>query len=342
MKQLLLVLFIFSSIYAFGETPKNEKLGFYKCAIKWFKAWELVSKENYGLREVKPTEFLLFDDQYIYTTSSISGKDGAVIKGPQLFGETFIWRKKKHNGTLLLPDGQERKVGITAFSYALKNQKAKAFFVMPIVDYWVDQKVGDHGIGYMKLTTGVFIHEFCHSQQFEDGYNGMENGAFDKYFSAHENEVFMDDIMQEIYEKDTVYVKEFENELNLFKKAYNANTKSEMKIFANQALEALEKRQKRILKDDNRDLAEIDNYWLTIEGVAQYSSFMWLIHPKGGKLTVSKALEAEKTASWSQEEGLAIVYLFSKFSNSKEWAQKMFRTKQVNIIELLKDKLNEK
>lgn len=336
----IILLFICNSIY--GQTTKVESFGFEYSTTKWFKAWELISKDAYQLDTIKPTEFLFFDDKFIYTTSNVSGKDGEVIKGPKLFGKKFIWRKKAHNGKLLLPDGQERNIQIMAFTYALKGQTAKAFFVMPILDFWVAKKVDDHGIGLEKLTTGVFIHEFCHSQQFENGYNGMEEGAFDKYFSAHENEVFMDDIMQDIYKKDTFYIKEFENELNLFTTAYKARTTAEMKSHARQAINALEKRQQRILSEDKRDLAEIDDYWLTIEGVAQYSSLMWLIHPKGGKMKIEEALKAEKTSSWSQEEGLAIVYLFSKLSPSKSWSQKMFRSKTVDIIELLKKEIDYK
>lgn len=339
MKKSIILIFsiITSSIYS--QKTKSENLSFTKFTTKCFNAWELVSNEVYKINTLKPTDFLLFDDKYLYTTSTISGKDGTIIKGPNLLGQKNVWRKKEHNGKLILPDGQERKVEIMAFTYSLSGQKAKSFFVMPILDFWISHKVDDHGIGLDRLTTVVFVHEFCHSQQFEDGYNGMENGAFDKYFTAHGNEVFMDDIMQDIYEKDSVYTKEYEKELNLFTIAFQAKTKTEMKILAKDAITALEERQKRILLEDKRDLAEIDNYWLTIEGVAQFSSFQYLINPKGGKLSTEKGLKSLKTASWSQEEGFAIVYLFSKLSEPKDWSQKMFRSKTINIINLLKKEI---
>jgi hypothetical protein len=341
MSKLIIIVFILNTLSLFGQGNHIANKKFYECSSNWFKAWELVSKKYYNLNEIKPTEFLLFDDKFLYTTSEISGKGGEVIKGPNIFKEKFIWRKIEHNGKLTLPDNQEKKVEVMAFTYALREQKAKAFFVMPLTDFWLLNKVDDHGIGLKKLTTGVFIHEFGHSQQFENGYNGMEEGAFDKYFSIHENEVFMDDIMQEIYEKDSTYVKEYQNELNFFIKAYKADNKNEMKKLTKQALNLLEKRQERIRLEDKRDLAEIDNYWLTLEGVAQYSSFLWLTDKKGGKLNTDEALKAIETASWSQEEGFAIVYLFSKFSPAKKWSQKMFRSKTVNIIELLKKEINQ-
>lgn len=336
MKKILTFALLFSLTTTYGQSNKS----FNKNVTKWFKAWEHVSTEIYGLKNIKPTEFLFFDDNYVYTTSEISGKDGEIINGPKMFGEKFIWRKKQYKDTIILPDGQKRKAELMCFTIPFYGkEKLNAFFVMPILSYWTIHNPGDHGIGYEKLTSSVFVHEFCHSQQLEKGMNGMEQGAFDKYFSAHENEVFMDDIMQEIYKNDTIYKHEYEKELDLFIRAYQAKTKEEMKLLAKQALDAMIARQMRILKENKRDLAEIDNYWLTLEGVAQYTSFLWLINPKGGKLSISDALKAEKTDSWSQEEGLAIVYLFSKFSEPKQWADKMFRSKTINIIDLLKKEI---
>ncbi len=338
MKFKITIITLFFALNLFGQNQQNSD--FNKSVKKWFKAWELVSKEYYKLDKIKPTEFVLFDDRFVYTTSIMTGKNGEVIEGPSVFGEKYVWTKKRHNDTIVLPDGQKRKVEMMCFSIPIyNNPKLNGYFVMPLINYWQIHNIGDHGIGYEKLTTGVFVHEFCHSQQFENGMNGMEQSAFDKYFTAHENEVFMDDIMQDIYKKDSVYIKEFKNELQLFTKAFQAKDIYEKKSMAKLAFLSMQERHKRILNDDNRDLKEIDQYWLTMEGVAQYSSLLWLTDKNGGKLKIDEALKALKTASWSQEEGLAIVYLYSQFKNPKEWSTKMFRSKTLNILDMLRKEI---
>jgi hypothetical protein len=338
-KSKLIIVFLLFVELVQSQNPMSDNYDFYNSTTKWFKAWELVSKKTYGLKTLKPTDFVLFDEKFIYTTSKIVGKGGQIVLGPKnLLDKNFTWYKKEYTDSISLPDGQKRKADLMCFAIPIYNSKdLNGYFVMPLISYWQRKNPGDHRIGYEKLTTGVFVHEFCHSQQFENGMNGMEQGAFDKYFSAHENEVYMDDIMQDIYAKDSIYTKMFEKELDLFITAYSGKTKNEILQLAQIALDSMTKRQKFILDRDNRDLAEIDNYWLTMEGVAQFSSFAWLTNKKGGKLTKKEALEALKTSSWSQEEGFAIAYAYSKLFEPKIWAEKMFRSKTVNIIELLKN-----
>jgi hypothetical protein len=340
MKKTVIIFLFLSQTIANAQVSKLGNDEFNTTIKKWFNAWELVSKQVFGLTTLKPTEFVFFDETFVYTNSTITCNGGDSIIGQTFFGNNYLWLKKKHNGKITLPDGQERTVGIMAFSYPFyNNPKFNAFFVMPLPSYWKLKNVDDHGIGIELLTTGVFVHEFCHSQQFEKGLNGMEDTAFEIYFTAHENEVFMDDIMQDIYKKDSVYIKEFNSELAIFTSAAACKTLPETKLVVKKAFLEMKKRQQRILKEDKRDLAEIDNYWLTIEGVAQYSSYQWLIHSKGGNLKKENALKALKTTSWSQEEGFAIVNTYAKFVNPKLWATKMFRTKKVNIVEMLQKQI---
>jgi len=37
---------------------------------KWFAAWELLSKEVYGLKKTIPVQFVFFDNDYVYSNSS--------------------------------------------------------------------------------------------------------------------------------------------------------------------------------------------------------------------------------------------------------------------------------
>jgi hypothetical protein len=341
MKKILFVLLILNTILSFSQVSKSNDLHFETCIKKWFAAWELVSKDVYKINTLKPTDFLLFDETYLYTTSAISGKDGNIIKGTKhLLGQKYVWLKKPHNGKITLPSGVEQDVNLMCFAGSdQKDKNAKTFFVMPLINYWIQNKIDDHKIGYDNLVTAVFVHEFSHSQQIDNTMNGMED-IFGNYFTAHPEDQFSDDLIEDIYKKDTLYTKDFDKELALFFKASESKTKSERIELGNQAIKMLEQRQEKILTKDNRDLSSIDNYWLTIEGTGQYSAFEWLIHKKGGNLPIDEALKGLKTSSWSQEEGFAIFYLYSKFQTPENWSKNMFRSKKVNIIELLKVALN--
>ena len=131
------------------------------CTKDWFKAWELVNRDVFKLKENSQTRYVFFDSVFVYTTSPLTGKGGKIINGPQLFNEKQIWYKKPHNGTLILPDSTETKVQIICYASSTKEKEIKAYFIMPLLSFWEKEKIGDHGIGLEKLTTGVFTHEFC-------------------------------------------------------------------------------------------------------------------------------------------------------------------------------------
>ena len=261
MKKIKLILFpLLFTTFVQGQISKSNKVDFQNNITKWFNAWELVSKETYGLNTLKPIDLVFFDEKYIYTTSQFVGKEGEKIEGPKnLLDKKFTWYQKEYKDSITIPDGQKRKAEIMCFSIPIYNNKENnAYFVMPLINYWLLKNPGNHEIGYEKLTTGVFIHEFCHSQQFENGMNGMEEKAFEKYFTTHPNEVYMDDIMQDIYEKDTICKKMFKKELDLFTKASESKSKSEIISNSKIAFDTMRERQKFILDRDKRDLAAIE------------------------------------------------------------------------------------
>jgi hypothetical protein len=313
-------------------------------AATWFQAWELVAHETYHVNAATPVELVLFDEKYVYTTSKVTGEGGEIVEGPRLFDKPFVWLKKAHNGHFVMPDSTKSEVKLMSYAKPLFTKlDTTAFFVTPLPSYWKIKDIGDHGIGYDSLSLIVFLHEFTHAQQIIKSHDGMDNiinGYLSKY--PQDGEVFGDDMMQHLFEKDAAYAKAFKNETDLFYAACAETDKTKQKTLALNAIAVLEKRQKGILEKDKKDLAEIDNYWLTLEGLGQYSTYAWLIHPKGGNMSHEKALPVLKTKWWSQEEGFPICYLLAKYGGTETWWKTMFCRNPVSSISLLKTALNKK
>jgi hypothetical protein len=313
-------------------------------AATWFQAWELVAHETYHVNAATPVELVLFDEKYVYTTSEVTGEGGEIVEGPKLFDKPFVWFKKAHNGQLVMPDSTKSEVKIMSYTKPLFTKlDTTAFFVTPLPSYWKIKDIGDHGIGYDSLSLIVFLHEFTHAQQIIKSHDGMDN-IINGYLSKHpkDAELFSDDMMQDFYEKDAAYAKSFKIETDLFYAACAETDKTKQKALALNAISVLEKRQKGILEKDKKDLAEIDNYWLTLEGLGQYSTYAWLIHPKGGNMSHEKALPVLKTRFWSQEEGFPICYLLAKYGGTETWWNSFFCRNPVSSIALLKTALAKK
>lgn len=297
----------------------------------WFRAWSLVYTDVYELKEIKFPEFILFDETYVYTTSAITGKDGSSFNGPRLLGKTLNWIKKVHKNIITLPDSTERTVGVMSFASQLKD--GNSYFVMPLTSFWRNNKIDDHGIGIDTLVLCVFLHEFGHTQQMQslDDIGTL----MEAYAKVHPNDNLSDDIMQEYYKNDSVYLKTYKMETELFRKATLTENKNERLQLTKEALELLKKRQKKCFEKDSRDIAKLDNFFLTLEGIGQYTAFAWLIHPKGGNVTLDKSLKVIKTKWWSQEQGFDTIFLLSKFMKPREFAKFMFGAKLSTSVQLL-------
>ena len=335
--KLLIFLFLLTALSC--NQTKNSKTidSTLECTYNWFKAWELISKDVFQLKKNEPTRFVFFDSLFVYTTSPITGQGGNIIEGPQLFEEKQVWYKKPHNGTLLLPDSSNVKVQMMIFASSTKEKEVKTFFVMPLLSFWEQEKINDHGIGLDNLTAGVFTHEFSHTQQL---------GSFDKfgvYFEAYMKKYgtdnFGDDMMQDIYEKDSTITSLYKNELAAFTAAAEVD-ENKINEATKDALKKFEEKHKIILNRDKKDLKIIDDIWLTIEGIGQYAMYEYLINPKGGNFSKEKAYKAIKTKSWSQEEGFAMFYLLAKYKSPELWASNFFGSNMKTITEVLKNQAN--
>ena len=89
-------------------------------------------------------------------------------------------------------------------------------------------------------------------------------------------------------------------------------------------------------------LNQIDNFFLTMEGLGQYAMYAWLKHPKGANLPAEQVIAGVRRGKkqWSQEEGFALFLLLEKYSPASKWAPAMFGTKTESVTDLILNKIN--
>lgn len=331
-KKYLFILFLFCSFHTDGKTVKLTNDSALQTAQSWFKAWELVSQHIYKLKTYSPVEFVFFDEEYVYSTSTVSVPNGEIIDGPALFDKKFIWKKAAHSGMLTLPDSQRVPVGLMSFASPLEAKKS--FFVMPLVSFWKTAGVISNEIGIELLVTGVFLHEFSHTQQMQNFGKRMSEYEANNTFAVS----FSDDIVQDYFSKDSLYEKRFREEVSMFYEASAAKDKSTLKKLTAQALRMHGTRQKDYFTGEHNILKEIDDFFLTMEGLGQYSMYAWLIHTNGGNVAPNIALKAVRRGGkyWSQEEGLSLFLLLNKFVKPAKFGSLMFGNETVSAVNLIK------
>lgn len=298
---------------------------------KWFNAWDLVSRQVLSLSAEPAPEMLFYDSTYVYTTSAVSAPKGIAIKGPALSGKQLAWKKMPHKGELILPDGQKVPVGLMSFAGSAKD--GKSFFVMGAPSFWKTAGVKSDELGLDNLLTGVFLHEFSHIRQF-NGFGTMV-GAIESSHAFGGIEM-SDDIVQDHFKKDSAYIKDFRFETGKFYEAAFAASTEQARSLAKEGLDMLRSRHAKYFTDDKAILSELDHIFLSMEGMGQYLAVAWLIHPKGGNLSLDTAVDGfrRKRNQWSQEEGLALFLLLTKLT-TPDWKATMFSEKPVSVIALL-------
>jgi len=325
---------ILISLNVTGQNNADEQkrdIAFYKATTKWFSAWKLVSNDIYQVEKVRPVEFVFFDDKYVYSTSSTTVKKGKSVKGCNLMNLSFQWKKSLHNDTIVLPDKSIVPVRLMSFAAEIPNEQNKSFFAMPLPSYWESSGTTSKELGLENLITGVFIHEFSHSQQMQNF--GKEITEFEQ--KNNFGTEFSDDVVQNIFEKDTNYLNIYSQEVQKFYQSIqNKNIDS---VLVKEGLKLMSLRQSEYFKGQYLSLVQIDNLFLTMEGFGQYSMYLWLTHPKGGNIKINTAIEGirRKKKWWSQDEGFALFLILDKLSKPQSWAKEMFGEKTESVVSLI-------
>lgn len=335
MKRFYLMLLLLLSAGCFAQADQQE---FRNATKQWFHAWELLSNEVYELKNFHDVDFVFFDSGNVYSTSIITIPGGNPLEGNPIMKKQYSWKVVPHNGKIVLPDSSIVDVGL--MSFASENKlNGKPFFVMPLPSFWKSAGLISEELGIDNLITGVFLHEFSHSQQMQNF--GKKIAAYERNISFTTN--FTDDIVQDLFKKDSSYVTAHMVETKALYDAAAAKDYSDDREKLQQVLMTMAITQKRYFKDSLKDLTEIDDFFLTMEGLGQYSMYAWLIHPRGASLPKDMVIKAVRRGKkqWSQDKGFGMFLLLDRYAPAKRWAPALFADETRAVKFLLLDYLPE-
>ena len=291
---------------------------------KWFAAWDLVSVRILRLPDAPPPEIVFYDSTCVYTTSAVTAGGAPAVDGPALLGTKLPWRTLAHGDSLALPDSS--KVPVQLMSFANVARGTGPFFVMAAPSYWAQK-----GHGQELGLTGVFLHEFAHTRQIR----GMRDtlGPIDSTWAYPEE--LDDDAVQTHFGADSSYAAAYIAERDLLYRAANADSLDEVRALAAEALSMMRSRHTRWFTGDNAVFASLDNIFLALEGVGQWTAFAWLAHPEGGGLDRDAAIQKMlgRRRWWAQDEGLALFLVVDRLL--PEWPTLEFSVPSVGALDLL-------
>lgn len=288
-------------------------------------AWHMAKHDITGIGDIENFSALFFSaDCLLVSNNALIATSGNVV-----------WNARRHDGTVILPDGNEMAAVVTSFTSA---DDERAFFVMSTPSVWRTGGVDGGPLGLETLMVAVMLHEVSHVAQSPT--YGVQVTELQRRFSLPES--FGDDSLQARYEDEEAFGTSVVRETELFFQA--AATADDVAAYrlARGARDLMRARADQWYTDEDAFWREGEDIWLTFEGSGQWVGYQWLTSDHGADVPPSVALEGfgRRSKWWSQNEGLGIVLTLDRLGDSS-WKRHAFGDGAKTLLEMLDDVLEE-
>jgi hypothetical protein len=239
------------------------------------------------------------------------------------------WKGSTHGATVSLPDGSKIPAGVVSFAAPVAGQTDAGFFVISLPSVWRANDV-QSGLGLERLMEGVFLHEMTHTRQFY-----FVNPTMERLTKVnHLPDDISDDSLQDTFSKNPDYVLDYNQEVDLLYEAASASSDDKARRIAKTALAHIRARRAKWFTGKLAYWTEVDDVFLTMEGLGQWIAYAWLTDPKGANVAPAVALPEvrRKRNHWTQDEGLALFLVIDRlvpswqdlaFANRPELAESL-------------------
>lgn len=276
-------------------------------------AWELTRFKTLKLDPAEPPTLVVFDAACVWR--------GKLGKAAMTSG--------RHNGSIPLPGGDTAPAAVVAFA-APDEKDHSAYLVMAMPSVWKAAGVNSQ-FGVETLMTSVFVREATHTRQF-DAFAPRMTRLARRWKGARD---LTDAAVQDRFGQDGYYVRAFRPEVELLYQALAEPDPAAAKALARQALDLATKRRAHFFTGVDRRYLEIEDNFLTLEGIGGFAAYRWLVDPQGAARDPAAALADVRRggASWSQDEGLAIYLVVDRFV--PDWRVRSFGKQPMTALQLL-------
>jgi hypothetical protein len=325
-RTLTLLAFVAASfLTSFAQcTPKPEETVWLEGTIK---AWKKVRSDSLKLPPAKLPWLVFFDEKCVFNVNPDAKffKSSAGVNA-QLSGEKVVIYSSQHNGKVTLPDTQVIPAQLISFAANYDNDKS-SFFVAALPSIWAKAEHLRAEKDPSTLVRAVYVHELTHTY----------HRNFFARLSAIEKELkdidnFDDDIIQNTFGKDEIFRKAYLDEIAMANAVAEEANIGKKRVAAKGLLAAIKKRRSDFYTGQNKKFEEVEDIFLTMEGVANWAGYRAAIGDGLDARTASKLIR-RSGKNWSQEEGILLFMIID--SLLPNWQRIAFGDKRVSIVDLL-------
>jgi hypothetical protein len=206
---------------------------------------------------------------------------------------------------------------------------------MALPSIWQTQGVSSD-IGLEKMLFAVFVHEMAHTHQL--AVYGPKLDELTVRWSLPED--LDDDAVQERFADEHEFAASVNRERELLYAALKGD-EEEARSRAREALKLIEARRSCWYVGADERYAELEDVFLTLEGVGNFAGYAWLVHGEGGATSPEAAIAGMRRGGrrWSQDEGMAVFLVLERLN--PHWSGAAFGAAPKSALQLLADEVKE-
>jgi hypothetical protein len=292
--------------------------------------WQTVSHDSLRIKNASLPWLVLFDETCIWHVNPNLSELNLPTDAPKTkisySGEFANVYGIVHKGKITLPDRQQIRPQLIPFVGMYRNDVVP-FLVFAMPSIWQKAPHLKTESNLETLIRAVFVHEMTHTRHhnFFNRINRIE-----KTMTSPED--FDDDIVQNHFGKIEDFRKAYETEREFLYQAVRETDLERKREFAKNALDVIKTRHKQFMSGNESVYVEIEDIFLTMEGVANWAAYCAAI-AEGLSRTDAIKLIRRNDKRWSQDEGLAVFLVID--SLLPNWQQEGFGNANVSVTELL-------
>jgi len=301
--------------------------------------WQTVSHDSLRLKAVPLPWMVFFDETCVWhvnpnlSVSLPKLRDSSVKTKLSVSGKFVDVYGFVHEGNITLPDKKQIPPQLISFAATYDNGK-KSFFVFSMPAIWRQAEHLKTETNLDALIRSVFVHEMTHTR------HRNFFGKLDRIEKQHSfSETFDDDIIQSHFDENAGFRKAYQMEHDLLFQAVGETNLERKRELAAKVLDLIRSRRKQFFTGTDEFYAEIEEIFLTMEGVANWAAYK---SARVQGLNESDAVKLMRRSGrrWSQDEGLGLFLVIDALLPN--WQKETFGKSLTTVLELLNKAVNRK
>lgn len=334
MKVFYLVFFFFTILQSTAQintTPEASDIAWIKTVLR---NWGSVSNNVLYLRHDQLPWIIFYDSAagwHLNPEEKLLPAHTKTFHHFHFAGKEYNLYKVDNTHDLWVPERQALSISALPNSTMPYDNNNKTFFIAPLPSLFHHLAPPDQHFYLDLLFLGLCCHELTHTLQLpvvlpqllkmQQDYNMPQS--------------IDDNIIENTFGKNNDYIKLFNEEKEHLGNAVFTLNNDTCKIEISKALALQRERALKFFAGDSIGYRYLDEIFLSLEGSAMWVQFQVTLGqaPKDQSWQQTFIWLAERTASWSQAEGLGLFILIDRFV--PDWKSRFFKKELLSPFQLL-------